>query len=79
MAPTSLPFEDVNFLLVYLPVDKSFLITHIDDAAWTEHEYGLLGILQKKVKLKVDYDESSFEGIVMQCAKEAEHLDGTQS
>jgi hypothetical protein len=73
-----LSFKDVKFLLVYLPVDSSFLISSVEDTSWNEECYDKI-VLKNKVKVQIDYDDQQYGAVVMQCACISNHLEGTQA
>jgi hypothetical protein len=79
MAATSLilPYEEIQFLLVYIPKDSSFLITAVGDTSWSMEGYNAL-LLKKKLRLETDYDDSKYTSICCQCAKLSDHLDKAQ-
>ena len=55
----SLTYKDIQFLLLYFSVDKSFLVTDVFNTSWNEDHFLELS-QRKKVRITAEYDDSEY-------------------
>jgi hypothetical protein len=72
-------YEDVTHLLLYFPVDTTFLIYSKEDIVnWSEEIYSKLhDSSSAKVKVDTEYDAKVYSAVVVQCGRQMDVLKQT--
>ena len=76
-------FEDVEYLLLYIPSDKRseyipFMVCHVSQTSWSKETYEHLNRGQGQmcaVMCNSDVDMDEVEGVIIQCAKDSVFLE----
>jgi hypothetical protein len=74
----TLSFEDITYLLLYFPVDSTFMISDIRECEWSQKCFtAIQEDVNGKHRLIAEYDGKPYSAIIIQCASRRENLSAT--